>query len=483
MNKRNYASLFLQITCPEFAMRKLSILDLAFFLAESEDSPKHVAGLMLCKKPARCPANFGKKLVEELKTHTDLTEPFNLVIQFGGLTGPHWEPCENFDIDEHIFYHPNRKKISWLEAKERVARLHEPMMDRSRPLWEYHLIDGIEGNRFAVYTKIHHAYADGVTMSMWLDRSLSTSARDLQLRPAWTMKPPKKVRIEKKTSLLPGTIRSINRLAREQITATGGIARLAAQQGLERFGITHKAVTPVFSANEHSTLNGNASPGREIATTWVAMTDIKRVCKLTHSTLNHVALSCIDGALHRYLDENGEPIDHPITIQMPVNLRSGKDSGNGGNKLGVALVELANPTDDPYTRFTEVGHSLHRTKKHVESVQGSAMEQFSVLSALTGELIEKLRLSNHLPANGHALVSNLPGPKGTRYLKGARVEQNYPISILVPGLRMNITLFSCGGILNFGIVATRDLENLDSLARLIKEEFIHLEEAVVRPSS
>ena len=119
-------------------MRKLSVLDLAFFLAESQDSPKHVAGLMLCKKPAKCPANFGRTLVQELKTCTDLVEPFNLVIKFGGLTGPHWEPCENFDIDEHIFYHPNRKKISWLEAKERVARLHEPMMERSRPLWEYH---------------------------------------------------------------------------------------------------------------------------------------------------------------------------------------------------------------------------------------------------------------------------------------------------------------------------------------------------------
>ena len=143
------------------------------------------------------------------------------------------------------------------------------------------------------------------------------------------------------------------------------------------------------------------------------------------------------------------------------------------------MVELANPTNDPYVRFTEIGHSLHRAKKHVDSVSENAMEQFTVLAALTGELIEKLNLSNRLPANGHTLVSNLPGPRGPRYLKGARVEQNYPISVLVPGLRMNITLLSCADILNFGIVATKDLENLDLLARFIKEEFKQLEEAVV----
>ena len=86
-------------------MRKLSALDLAFFLAESQNSPKHVAGLMLCKKPPGSPAGFGRALVKELKTHQDLTEPFNLVIQFSGLKGPHWKPCNDININDHVFYH------------------------------------------------------------------------------------------------------------------------------------------------------------------------------------------------------------------------------------------------------------------------------------------------------------------------------------------------------------------------------------------
>ena len=102
-------------------MRRLSALDLAFFLAETEGSPKHVAGLMLFRKPGGAARNFCRKLVEELKSSDRLTEPFNLVIEFVGLRGPHWKPCENFDIDEHIFYHGQRKVISWDQVLELTA--------------------------------------------------------------------------------------------------------------------------------------------------------------------------------------------------------------------------------------------------------------------------------------------------------------------------------------------------------------------------
>jgi hypothetical protein len=167
-----------------------------------------------------------------------------------------------------------------------------------------------------------------------------------------------------------------------------------------------------------------------------------------------------------------------MTIQMPINLRkSGGDKA--GNSVGVALVELSEPTDDALVRLGEIGHSLRRVKDQINSVPGDSIEQYTVLLALTGELIDKLQLTNRIPSNGHTLVSNLPGPKEQLYLMGARVEQYYPLSILVPGLRMNITLFSVGGILNFGIVATKDLPELHLLAEYINEEFTLLKDAML----
>jgi len=459
-------------------MRKLSALDLAFFIAESRESPKHVAGLMLFRKPPRSPANFGRTLVDELKIHQQPVEPFNLVIRFGGLAGPRWEPCNQFDIEQHVFYHRVAKTRTWREARELVARLHEPVMDRSRPLWEYHLIDHIENSRFAVYFKVHHAYADGMTMTSWLNRSLGASADDDTPLPLWCI--PTGSYSEQNGARefsLPEGIRTLNRLSWSVARTAGGMAKLGAQQLLERTGLTRKNVSLHFDTRHETPLTGSATPGREIATTFIPMKQMKHVCKVTRSTLNNVALSCIDGALHRYLEETGNGVDYPVTIQMPVNLRSG-DSSVAGNRLGVALVELANPTDDPLLRLQEIGHSVHNVKHQVAGVPGSSMQQYTVMLALTGELIEKLKLSDRIPTNGHTLVSNVPGPAQPLFLKGARLEEMYPISILVPGLRMNITLFSYAGLLNIGIIATRDLEDLDILARLIREEFELLERAI-----
>jgi WS/DGAT/MGAT family acyltransferase len=430
---------------------------------------------MLCRKPAGAARNFARQLAAELKTHQELTEPFNLVIRMIGLTGPHWQVCNDFDIDEHVFYHGTRRQIAWPEVLELVGNLHETMLDRSKPLWEYHVIDGIEDNRFAIYTKVHHAYADGVTMARWVSRSLSTSPEDAALRPPWCLPRVRKEAAENPPPSITGRIRGLTAQSWNQLLTAGGIAKLATQQYLEKIGISHHAVSVPFSAADDTPLTGNASPGRCVATHWIAMEDIKSVCRATRSTLNHVLLSCIDGGLHRYLAESGNDIDHPITIQMPINLRQyGGDKA--GNSVGVALVELAQPTDDPIERLNEIGHSLHKVKEQIASVPGDSIEQYTVMLALTGELIDKLHLSNRLPSNGHTLVSNLPGPEEPLYLKGARVEQMYPISILVPGLRMNITLFSCGGILNVGIVATRDLEDLHLLADYIGEEFQRLKE-------
>jgi WS/DGAT/MGAT family acyltransferase len=456
-------------------MRKLSALDLAFFIAETQESPKHVAGLMLFRKPRNAAANFGRNLVEELKTHQQLTEPFNLVIRLRGLTGPGWQPCSQFDIEQHVFYHSTAKTCSWKEAKELAARLHEPVMDRSRPLWEYHMIDNIEKARFAVYFKVHHAYADGMTMTTWLNKTLSPSVDDLRLHPPWTMTTSRGPRVKRNTFSLSGGVQALSDLTWGQALTAGGMAKLGAQQMLERTGLTRKNVSLQFNTAHETPLTGSATSGREIATTFVPMDDVKDVCKATRCTLNHVALACIDGALHRYLEEIGHAVDHPITIQMPVNLR-GSDDSVSGNKLGVALVELAGPTEDPLLRLQEIGHSLHKVKQQVANIRGESMQQYTVITALAGELLEKMKLSDRIPTNGYTLVSNVPGPAHALYLKGAKLEQMYPISILVPGLRMNITLFSCAGILNFGIVATRDLEDLDRLASYIREEFDLLKE-------
>lgn len=461
-------------------MRKLSLIDLAFFMVESEDSPKHVAALMRCKKPANCAPDYAERLIRELKAFESVSEPFNLVINFFGLSGPQWEYAKSFSIDNHVFYHSPGKTISWQEAREMASLMHEPMLDRSRPLWEFHLIDGVRGGRFALYLKLHHAYADGVTMTRWMDEGLSQTPDDPDFVPAWSISPGRAKR-RKATQPLPAKLLcGMAGLAKQQMRSARGMLKLTAQQAIERAGLTQDAVALLFSTPSDTPLTGSATPGRTVATSGVPMKRVQRLCGATCSTVNHVALACIDGAIHAYLADLGIVLDHPISIQMPVNLRSGS-SDSSGNKIGITLVDLAQPTNNPYRRLRDISFKLHNVKYQVAGIPAVSFEQFTFLAGGASEVINKLQLTDTLPTNGHAVVSNLPGPEMPRYLQGSRVERMYPISTLSPGLRLNITMFSYDGILHFGLVATRDLPDLQLLADRIVTEFGMLERAVKKP--
>ena len=459
-------------------MKQLSLLDLVFFMVESEESPKHVAGLMRCQKPKGAPADYVPRLIEAMKRSEEVREPFNLVINFLGLTGPRWEYCRDFSFDNHVFYHRPKRSMSWEQTLERVGLLHEPLLDRRKPLWELHLIDGIRGRKFAAYMKLHHAYADGVTMTSWLSKTLSPEPAKDTYTPPWSMDPDPSRGPERKAPGASGTLFRLARLARNQARAAAGIAKIAAQQAIERTGLTEDAVALYFNTERDTLMTGSTTPGRNVATASIEMDRIKRIGKTAYATLNHVALSCIDGAIHRYLADRGIELDHPIAIQMPVNLR-GNGSGGSGNKIGITLVEMAQPTDDPYRRLREIGFKLKNVKTQVAGIPAAAFEQFTVLAAGASEVIDMLRLTDYLPTNGHALVSNVPGPAQPLYLNESLVERMYPVSTLSPGLRLNITMFSYAGMLQFGLVSTRDLDDLQSLANYIVSEFDRLEAAII----
>ena len=209
----------------------------------------------------------------------------------------------------------------------------------------------------------------------------------------------------------------------------------------------------------------------------VDMERVHRLRKLTRSTLNHIALTCIDGALHRYLQDCGADINEPITIQMPVNLRqSGDDSF--GNKIGIVLVELASKTTDPYERLREIGFTLRNVRYQIDGVPPASVMAYTVLLGGVSLIGEALKLGDVLPPLGNTLVSNVPGPAKALYLKGAKLEEMYPISALTPSNHLNITLYSYDGRLQFGLVATTAMPNLDILGNYIHDAFDDLEEAV-----
>jgi WS/DGAT/MGAT family acyltransferase len=460
-------------------MSRLSLLDLAFFIAENEASPKHVAGLHIHQIPAGGGAGFAKQLYEEFLEHTDVQPPFDQVIHFlsAGLM-PSWGTAETVDLSQHVFFHKLKAGHNDREALYALAaQLHEPMLDRSRPLWEVHVIAGLRDKRFAIYYKMHHAVADGITMTRWGVESLRTDPDDTAVTPVWTLDHSRRAGFRHKKRLdqqVAGTVW-------KQLTANSkravGIGRLTAMLALEAVKLTKNAIALPFMASGATPFTGNATPGRQFATAAVPMARIDAIRKVARATLNHVALTCLDGAMHRYLADEGVALDRPITIQMPVNLRREGEKA-GGNKIGIILVDLSPPTDDAYVRLRNVGYSLRNVRAMIDAVAPEAVETYTILTGLLGQIAGTLKLADVITPMGNTLVSNVPGPDHRLYLKGAPLLEMHPMSTLPATHLLNITLFSYAGTLYFGLIATDALPNLGRLAAYVDEEIAALEAAV-----
>ena len=457
-------------------MSKLSLLDLGFFITETEASPKHVGGLLIFKRPAKSSPAFAKNLYEEYLSATAVKPPFNRTINFSFNPMPSWEDAAQVDLRQHIFFHELPKGQNDRKALyEFVARLHVPMLDRSRPLWAMHLIDGLDNGCFALYQKMHHAYADGVTMTRWTEEGLSESPDSDVITPVWTLKHSGygSTRSKANQELLQNTLKEVVDNGRRFL----GIGRLATMLFLESVNLTKNAIALPFVSSAKTPLTGQVTPGRQLATARVSMARVNAIRTSTRSTLNHIALTCLDGALRRYLQDQGVELRRPLTIQMPVNLRR-KGENTVGNKIGIIQVELSPPTDDPYVRLRNIGYSLRNVRTMVDSVAPQAIESYTIITSLVAQIAETLKLSNRIPPIGNTLVSNVPGPKNIMYLKGARMEEMHPISTLPPSNFLNITLFSYAGDLFFGLIATDELPHLEKLGEYVGEAFTELEASV-----
>jgi len=457
------------------ATKPLSFVDQAFLLFETQASPKHVGGVFVLKRPKGSPRGYVRQLFREVLAHDKAIPPFNLRLSFSPRSGLCWREVEQLDIHDHLFYHKMPARTSREALLDFVGELHTPCLDRSRPLWETHIIDGLADAGFAIYIKIHHAYGDGMSFTkLFSDFMPETPSKTLD-KVFWNADTP--FFAASGNANEESDFGRILKMFGKPVRALMGLNRISLLLGLERFGLTRNAIAVPFTS-ERSALTGQVSAGRQVAGAAVSMERVTRLRRRTRSTLNHIALTCVDGALRRYLDETGSGIDRPLSIQMPVNLRNSND-GMGGNKIGIVLVELSPKTEDPYVRLREIGVTLRSVRHQVDTLPSTSIVAYGVMMFTVSQIAESLGLSDWLPPLGNALVSNVPGPESIRYFKDAELAEYYPISALPPGLHLNITLFSYGGRLNFGLVASRDaLPDLHRLGVYIEEAFTELEEAI-----
>jgi len=452
-------------------MKLISPTDSIFLLGESREHPMHVGGLGLYEPPdGMSGSDFLRELHQDMVAHQDFQPTFRKhpATLFGGIANVGWTFDDEVDLDYHL-------RRSGLPAPGRVrdlleltSRLHGTLLDRHRPLWEAHLVEGLSDDRFAVYIKFHHALIDGVSALKLTQRTLSPDPNDSEVRVPWNLPPKRRPSAPDDSSLLQTVTRT-----------AGSVAALAPSTlSLARAALLEQQLTLPFGA-PRTMFNVPIGGARRVAAQSWSLDRFKRIKQAAGVTVNDVVLAMCAGALRHYLIEQNALPDAPLIAMVPVSLRSEADADSGGNMTGVLLCNLATDTEDPAKRLDAISTSMRENKKVLSQLPKM---QALVLSAL---LMSPMALTvlpgvlSYAPPPFNIVISNVPGSREPLYWKGARLDGNYPLSIALDGQALNITLCNNSDNLDFGLVGCRrSVPHLQRLLGHLEDSMKELERAV-----
>ncbi|MFT4045772.1 MAG: wax ester/triacylglycerol synthase family O-acyltransferase [Solimonas sp.] len=338
-----------------------------------------------------------------------------------------------------------------------VSRLHSNAMDFSRPLWECHLIEGLENRRFALYMKMHHSLVDGIGGMRML--SADPQARDLP--PPWSVGAGSGGR-EKRDAPASAPLRGLLDGLRAQLKTVPGVTRAFGELMREAVRHEEKDWALLFSG-PRSALNGKVSGQRRFATQHYSLDRVRSVAKAADVTVNDVFLEVCAGSIRRYLAEIGALPQQPLTAGVPVSVRPAGDD-HAGNAISFIIANLNTHIADPLERIRAIHESAQHAKQHLQKLPKAGIDNYTALfmAPFMAQLLSGL--GGHLRPMFNLTVSNVPGPDRPLYFNGAKMEQMYPVSLLAHGQALNITAFSYAGQFNVGFTGCRD--TLPSMQRL-----------------
>jgi diacylglycerol O-acyltransferase len=439
-------------------MKALGTVDTSFLLAENRQTPMHTGGLMLFSYPEGANEDWLHRTLSGNDDPDAVQYPFNqkVVWPLRRLGLPHWVADRDLDTHYHVRHSALPKPGRYREMFALVSRLHSTRLHRDRPLWEAHIIEGVEGNRFALYMKTHHSMIDGVGAMRMLRACLSSDPNKRDMPAPWNTSR------SRGSAPPPPNPRGA---AAAATGALGGVLKFAAAvRHRDKHGMIAPFQTPL------TILNGRVTGARRLVAQSWSLSRIKKTAKALNATVNDIVLAMSGGALRRYLADLNALPEKPLTAMTPVSFRPA-DAEIEGNSFSVVFASLATELGDPLDRLRAIQQSMGEAKRLLRSMNTADIPIFTSIVALPVLVPHLIRVSGRTRPTFNVTVSNVPGPREQLYWNGAPLEGMYPLSIVSHGQALNITVTSCGESLDFGIVACR--RSVPSAQRLID----HLDDA------
>ena len=386
-----------------------------------------------------------------------------------GIANPVWTDDTGFDLDWHVRQASLPRESgdgSEAELGRFVGREFSHRLDRSRPLWEATLVEGLTGGRTAVLMKVHHALVDGLAALGMAALVLDPTPEPLEVPPPESEWEPQKYDMRRHVArlatrpltlaaqpVMEGMLRALDpdprRAAADTRRALADLRR-ATGVGLELARTRPQA--PMTA------LNHPISPNRRFAVVHARLDQIKRVGKAAGGTVNDALLAAVTGMLARYLGDAGDLQDARVPVALvPVSVRAPAEAGEMGNKISTVFVDLPVDEPDPAARIRSITAQTTQLKESPAVRAGALMVGASgfappLISGMLARAMGSVRAFN-------LVVSNLPGPQQPLYLKGARVSEVYPVVPLNPANQgLSVAILSYNGQVCFGLLADRDLD-------------------------
>ena len=486
-------------------MKQLTGLDATFLHLENATQFGHVSGLSVFSRPdvpGYDPyAAWRTQLCERLPRMPPLRR--RLVEVPFGLDHPSWINDPNFDLDFHVRHTAVPPPGSDEQLATTVSRLVARPLDRRRPLWLSYVIEGLAGERFAVLTIVHHAAVDGASgvelLTLMLDDTpdapdpadAPTPSRpwrpervpsDLEMLVGATLRLPRKparavllgartARELGRATRNPALVAAANQVRGSLRGPLGTVLNLGRDRGEER-----DVPPPLPSVRPPRTpFNDKITPHRKLAIGSASLPAVKAVKAAFGATVNDVVMAVCAGGLRTWLELHDALPDDPLVALVPVSIRTGEEEDRWTNRVSMLSTRLPTDEPDPLTRVLRVHEAMTSSKDMFRALPAEELTDFAefpppAVFARAMRLSARLRLGSRL-APGNLVISNVPGPRQPLYAAGARLEHYYPVSVIMEGQGLNITVQSYLDRLDFGLVACPELvPDVDDLLKAILGE-------------
>lgn len=417
-----------------------------FLWLDRRNQPMHVGGLQIFRLPDNADDDYLLDLVEQLRTQDKpVRSPFNQTITYH-LGQPFWQTVHDFRVADHVQHLILPKPGGTAALNDLIAQLHAQRLTKQRPLWQLYVIEGVDRQHFAFYLKFHHCIMDGISAMRLLQNYLQPQPSATERRAPWLQGSDQPAR----STPPPTGLASLGHWLQ------GGYQQLKALPDTARhlYGIWRDAlVEPGFAgpAQAPACLTNRAiSAQRSFVTRRISLARIRALGQRFDATINDIVLAACSAALRSYLLDMQALPEAPLIALVPVSLHTAE--GTNGNHLALLYANLATHVADPAIRLNVIKRSVDYWKQRFQGMSAEQiMATVAFLTAPTG--VKLLTGASARKQAFNVVVSNIPGPDNSLYHGQAELTGMYPVTLVLDGQALNISLISYQDHLEFGVLA------------------------------